>query len=181
MSRNYFSIISLGDGRRFLHRDSAAILLRRFRSGCCADLRPPLLPILRRKFFTVGGVLFILCQGGMHVHSSQKNCASGVSDFRRCRIVLVVSPIYPGVEAHGWGGGLVETLLLLRLPFLLPCVAGLLRMTLFYACLCCACRVLTLHGQCRQESDALPTFRLRPLYGSTWSWRCCEIVSHNTM
>jgi hypothetical protein len=32
----------------------AASLLSRDRSGCCADFFPPLLPILRRKSFTVG-------------------------------------------------------------------------------------------------------------------------------
>jgi hypothetical protein len=59
MCKYYFEI-SFGSGNRFLHRDSAARRLRRFRSGCCALRFPPLLPILRRKFFTAvfGIILF---------------------------------------------------------------------------------------------------------------------------
>lgn len=58
-SQEIFSSIFFGSGRRFLHRLSAACLLRRLRSGCCALLRPPLRPIFRRKSLTATGVVAI--------------------------------------------------------------------------------------------------------------------------
>lgn len=168
MSRNYFAIISFGCGSRFRHRDSAASLLRCFRSGCCADFFPPLLPIFLRKCLTAEGVLFIICQGGMHVIPCQTDCASGVSVSGRDGIVLVVSLSNPeGHLSECERARPALPLLPLRLPCPPACAAVWLLVSYASACLCFACLGRPSRGQCRQRREAIRLPILRLLYGAT--------------
>jgi hypothetical protein len=85
---------------RLRHRASAASLLSRGRSGCCADLRPPLLPTLRRKSLT-GADAGICYQVGWELWGSQEmfffnaSCAmpwNSYAGFPLWRVVLCRAP-----------------------------------------------------------------------------------------